>query len=429
MNFSKPGPLSTLILASVFFMGCDPFSHPSVDPSPSPTQSVIPAAVPVPLVNGLTLPPLTGDNVVSLSVNGSICSHPSYPNKPCVAVTVCDSANTCKTINDILLDTGSYGLRIFDSVLSTAPALNLDSVTSGANPIAECVQYGDGSKQWGPVKIAKIQLGNEPFVTVPIQVVDSSFYGMNTKCRDAMTSPADGGMNGILGLGLFQHDCGLNCAISSNNGNYFACDTATGTCTGAAVPMAKQVQNPVPLLPIDHNGVILKLPDLPVDGAPSLDGYLILGIGTRSNNTPDSSIRVFDVDSNYGEFYTRFQGQDLASFIDSGSNSLSFPNSGSSLPICASPLAGWFCPTSWVSLSADTISSSLNLAGTISFGIGNFRSFYLSSNDVSKSTGADSGSGMNGYFDWGLPFYVGRNVYHGIEGQSSSLGSGPYWAY
>jgi hypothetical protein len=410
-------------------MGCDPLTHPSVDPTPSPTHSSIPTAIPIPLANGLTLPATSGDNVVTLTVNGSTCSNPTYPNKPCVAVTVCDASNTCKTINDILLDTGSYGLRIFNSVLSEAPALNLDSVTSGANPVAECVQYGDGSKQWGPVKIAKVQLGNEPFVTVPIQAVDSNFAGMNAKCGKAMDSPAEGGMNGILGLGLFQHDCGLNCAISANNGNYYSCNTSTGTCVGASVPLAKQVQNPVPLLPLDHNGVILKLPDLPAAGATSVDGYLILGIGTRSNNIPDPSVKTFDVDASFGEFYTRFQGQDLASFIDSGSNSLSFPYSGSSLPICASPFAGWFCPSSFMPFSADTISSSLTLAGTVSFEIGNFRTFYASSNAVSKTTGADSGTGVNGYFDWGLPFYLGRNVYHGIEGQSSSLGAGPYWAY
>jgi len=32
-------------------------------------------------------------------------------------------------------------------------------------------------------------------------------------------------------------------------------------------------------------------------------------------------------------------------------------------------------------------------------------------------------------FDWGLPFFFGRNVFTAIEGQSTPAGPGPYWAF
>jgi hypothetical protein len=35
-----------------------------------------------------------------------------------------------------------------------------------------------------------------------------------------------------------------------------------------------------------------------------------------------------------------------------------------------------------------------------------------------------------GAFAWGLPFFYGRTVFIGIEGQSTtSAGTGPFWAY
>ena len=74
---------------------------------------------------GLTTAP--GANVLPLTVNGSTCGGPSasYPNKPCVSVQVCvPGTTTCVTVNNLLLDTGSYGLRLFKEALpfSLAPA-------------------------------------------------------------------------------------------------------------------------------------------------------------------------------------------------------------------------------------------------------------------------------------------------------------------
>jgi len=42
---------------------------------------------------------------------------------------------------------------------------------------------------------------------------------------------------------------------------------------------------------------------------------------------------------------------------------------------------------------------------------------------------SDVGGSLPNLVDLGLPIYLGRNVFLGIEGQGSSLGPGPYIAY
>jgi hypothetical protein len=183
----------------------------------------------------------------------------------------------------------------------------------------------------------------------------------------------------------------------------------------------------VALLPKDNNGVIVKLPAIPVGGSPSVNGSLVLGIGTESNNTP-STVTTYPIDDVTGNFITLFNGISYTdSFIDSGSNGLYF--SSSTLPECStdpnSGYYGWYCPTSTTPLSATTSGYTGAPSSVVSFQIGNFITLNNSPNWVFDDIG---GTDVD-EFDWGLPFYFGRDVYHGIEGTSSSLGTGPYWAY
>jgi hypothetical protein len=330
-------------------------------------------------------------------------------------VTVCvPGTSTCQTVNDILLDTGSYGLRIFKTVLNN---LSLPQVTVPGGNLAECVQFADGSSVWGPVQTADIVLGGEPSVTVPIQVIDSTFGTALTACGASNASPSAAGFNGILGVGLFAEDCGAGCASGANNGMYYACSGTT--CTGTTVPLASQVQNPVAQLPADNNGVLVQLPSVPLGGVPSVNGQLVLGIGTQPNNTL-SGTTTFPA-SPTGDFITVFKGFSLPGFIDSGSNGLFFNHAA--LPICG----GWYCPSVTTNLSATTEGFSGMPSGVVPFQIGNASNLFATANNVFVELGGTF-PGVSA-FDWGLPFFLGRSVFVGIEGKSSSLGSGPYWAY
>jgi len=388
------------------------------------------------LTNGPVLPIIAGNNVLPLTVNGSQCSAANsvgYNNKPCVSITICSTNNSnCQTITDVLVDTGSYGLRVFKSVLNAN--LNLAPMMSGSKTVGDCQRYGIGSKgtaDWGQVVMANVVLGGEPAVQVPIELISSNF-GQPSVCeKDGVpgdsftldTSPSDAGYNAILGVGLFAADCGPDCADGSNLIHYFTCSGSS--CTGLSVPEVSQVTNPVALLPQDNNGVLIRLPSIALGGIPSLNGYLILGIGTQANNSTAGvgNYSATDTDE-FGEFTTNFAGHKDIGFIDSGSNSYEM-DSTSSLPDCGGQYSGFFCPATTVNLSATDVSGSGSNTVNVPFSVGNVMNF-SSSNNVFIEQAVDDGGGV---FDWGLPFFIGRNVYVGLEGKSSSLGTGPYWGF
>ncbi len=381
--------------------------------SAGPTGSGLPSGAAI-------LPPVVGSNVVPITVNGSLCSNSAFINKVCVSVTICTPGTAiCQTVNDIILDTASYGLRIFRQVLGPVTPTQ---VTVPAGAVAECIQFGGGSSDWGPVQIAGVILGNEPAVQVPIQVIDSTFGTRPAGCANADAAPASAGFNGILGAGLFIPDCGTGCADSSANGIYYSC-TGAG-CTGAAVPVGSQVQNPVAALPVDNNGVIVQLPAVLPGGAPSANGFLILGIGTQANNTPGLAT-TYPANPVNGQFFTVFNGSTLNGLLDTGTSMFLFP-SGGTLPNCPAPNSSWYCPATLTDLSATNEGYPVGFpVGVVPFQIGNFNSLAASSNLVFPDIGANGTT----TFIWGLPFFLGRTVYVGIQGRASTLGTGPYWAY
>lgn len=214
------------------------------------------------------------------------------------------------------------------------------------------------------------------------------------------------------------------CANSAQNGQYFACSGST--CTGVAT--SNQVGNPVAALPTDKNGVLLQFPSVPSGGSPSVSGWLILGIGTESNNSP-SGVTAYGADNNpadanYESFTTGFSGASLSGFLDTGSNGLFFPSN--QIATVTIQGAQWFNPSSLLTLSAVNTGYPSGPAGEVQFQVDNYNTLASSSNNVFSDLAAP---GPAGQFDWGFPFFLGRNVFIGIEGRTSSLGAGPYWAY
>jgi hypothetical protein len=368
-------------------------------------------------------------NVLPLTVDGGPAGLGyTDANIPFVSVTICvPGTSTCQTIDHVLLDTGSSGLRIVSSVLN-GQMTSLPQETVGGSALAECLQYVSSSN-WGAVRTADVQLGGAKAGSVPIHIIgDAAFPSIPASCPAPVQDTVSAfGANGIIGVSTFLQDCGLACAPGYGPvpGTYYTCPG--GTCSPVSVPLAEQVPNPVSMLPAGYNnGVVLQLPGVPAGGSLTVSGSLILGVGTESNNTLGSA-KIYDLDPNTGNFSTTFNGTSYydAAFLDSGSNGYFF-YSGLSPCGSRSYAPGFYCPKTTQSLSATNSGYSNGNSATASFSVANANNLLSGANTAFSNLG---GSGIISSFDWGLPFFFGRTVYNVFDGQSAIYGAGPYVAY
>jgi hypothetical protein len=339
-------------------------------------------------------------------------------NAPFVSVTVCvPGTQNCTTIDHVLVDTGSFGLRVEASALG---ALGLPAATAtGGGALAECASFASGYT-WGSVRSADVRLAGQQASALPVQVIDdpaAPYAGVPTACSNTGAPLDAAGSRGILGVGFLVRDCGVACANSALPGQYFSCGPRGG-CTGVAVPVSAQVANPAALLAgVHNNGVALVLPAVPAGGARSVAGSLVLGVGTSANNQV-GSLGVFAA-SRSGNFNTTYQGRTSTAFIDSGSNGLFFADNG--IALCSS---GFYCPSAALSLAA-TVTGTNGTSRSVPFLVENASA--LPAGTAAAHLGGSVILGSS--FDWGLPFFLGRTVFVAFDGRSTPAGTGPFWAF
>ena len=382
----------------------------------------------------------TANNVQSIAVNGGPVAGQIYANGAFTSVTVCvPNSSTCQTVDGILVDTGSFGLRILQSVI---PSLSLPLMTgSGGTTFYNCVSFVDRSFLWGAVAQADVEISGEKASAASIQLIgDPTGFTVPTACSNGgvdVSNLARLGANGIIGVGPFPQDCGQACAPSQGGTPppvYFTC-VASGNCQTAFVALAQQIVNPVVRFATDNNGVILEMQSVNVASA-TATGSMIFGIGTQSNNTLGSA-DFFPLGPS-GFMTTLFNQKTLSeSFIDSGSNGYFFPDSA--IPQCGqnSNAPGFYCPTGPMNLRAQNIDLN-NAQNTVNFTVDNAVSDFQSNgsdaafSNLAGSNGSDTCSGQTPCgFDWGMPFFYGRHVFTSIAGQAVPSGApaAPWWAY
>jgi hypothetical protein len=370
-----------------------------------------------------TTTPTTVNNILEVQVGvGPVGTD---VNQLLTSVTICVPGTTnCQTISNILVDTGSTGLRLLSSAVSLPLPRAADA---NKNPIGNCVAFSNNNYAWGPVAAAEVELAGEIAPSVPIQLIGASGFPAVPAACDTGGTAANTvevlGAYGILGIGVFPQDCGSACASAGSTlpGIYFGCPSSG--CVAEAVAVEQQVQNPVVLFPQDNNGVVISFPALSPSGGESVSGSLIFGIGTQSNNAL-SGVQIYTTNTE-GNFTVTFNGVNYTdSFVDSGSNGLFFLSAATlGVPVCSNQ-PSFYCPSATLNTTAITTGIN-NASSTIALSVANADQLFATGNNGFNNLG---GPGFGG-FDLGLPFFYGRYVYVAIQGQGTTSGVGPFWAF
>ena len=368
-------------------------------------------------------PPPAVKNTATIVVDGGPTGAINA-NVPYVTVTLCAHGSTtnCQTLSHVLLDTGSVGFRVLSEAL-TVTGLTPATDASG-NKIIECGQFADGYV-WGQVTTVDLTVGGLTASNLPIQVIGEQTYAgwVPPSCSNnlpAENSVATFGANGVLGIGPFPQDCGVQCTGNAPlTGFYYSC-TAAGSCAPAAVSTAAQVLNPVSLFPSDNNGIAIQLPPESAPGTATAKGTLFFGIGTETNNALPAGTKLYALDDT-GAFTTTFNGTDYtASFLDSGSNAYFFDDSA--IATCTNTkYPGFYCGGATQALSATITGQGANANSVqINFIIDDTSQLLPYNYAVLPSLGGPAGANLPNAFDWGLPFYYGKTTFQAFQSATVS---------
>jgi len=407
------------------------------EPASAPSEASTPAAVTPASGTGTsgnndTPPPApVADNIVPINIFSDYTDY-RVVNMPYVSVTFCapgkQGASQCATVDHMLLDTGSVGVRVIASAFDASFAGKLPMQTGASNDstgkaaIAQCALFASGFT-WGSMRAADVTIGKKTASGISVQLIGDSTFATWTPqdCSSrgqGLNTVKDLGANGIVGIGHMAQDY-PEAASRALAPNYYYCPTPW-SCTPASVPLDRQTANPVTAFATDNNGTIIRLPALPPDGQASAAGELIFGVGTRSNNALPANPTILAV-SDQGTLTTMYASRSVPAIVDSGTNGLMFRDT--SIP---TGVNNWFAPQNTLSLSA-TMMSTVGLQATVPFSIADAERLFESHYAAYDSLGALSLS--SNMFVWGLPFYYGRSVYTVLSGTQAGDRTGPFVAF
>ena len=380
-------------------------------------------------------PASTGNTAISPNLSGNqvvVAAQPSgfrAVNRPYVSVTICAPGTAiCQTVNDVIVDTGSSGLRIYASALSSTLLAALPVQSQGGQPVNECAMFASGNT-WGSVRDADIRMAGEVAPAAPMQVIADGLSPVPAGCSGSgsmLTSTVDIAGNGLIGIDTLTRDCGTYCAQNSANGYYYA------GRSGVAVAIASQVGNPVALFAADNNGVLLHFPAISAGGSASVSGTLTFGIDTQGDNMlSQRGLGFYSTSAN--QLMANFNGVTaVPTILDTGSAAYYFDDPAIARCSGGPAPSTMFCPGGTLALGAQ-VTGYNGVQSTVSFDVANAIALLGQSptmyefNDLGQSSA--SYAALGGMLDLGLPFFFGRDVAIVFDGAQTLEGSGPAIAF
>lgn len=400
-----------------------PASNPPATNTPAPS---------VPVTNSPATNPPAGASsyAMAITVENGVDGERDVPQ---VSVQLCaPGTSICQTIDNILVDTGSTGVRLASAALDPRLLAALPQETVSSGTLNACGQFVDGYT-WGTVRTADVTIGPKQARSLPVQIFGDPAAGSAPRaCTDngtlsAEDTPQAFGTNGVIGVAELLQDCGTTCTQLVVPGNYYTC---SGSCQGVKVPLSLQVSNPVASFAQDNNGVVIDLPQIGVTGQVSAAGTLYFGVGTEPDNAMNGAVALQTDPDSLMNFVTYNAMSYPDSFIDSGSNFVYL--STASIPACpaSSSVAGMYCPVSALNLSAtfltmssSTISEAFAIGDALTI-LGDNPAFGAFNNVAASVSSMLTGNTI----DFGIPFFFGKSIGLVNEGQSALGKNGPFVA-
>ena len=231
--------------------------------------------------------PLLADNIVPIEVRqfkaGQI-------NTIFVEVTVCNAASSCRTVPNVVVDTGSAGLRLYRGALD---GLELEAVSAAdGRPLSNWTNFGTRSL-WGTIHSAQVGIGRVTTTQpIPIELYDMPSAGdrlpkayLRVDSRDWFGRTA----NGVLGISPWRHH-----AEGYYVDRHWGGSQSKPDWREVSVDTPRQLANPMAYFPEPYNnGSVIQMFDAePAAAYPKLRGWLGLGVGLRTYGLFPGEARV-----------------------------------------------------------------------------------------------------------------------------------------